>query len=169
MLVGIMSDSHGNAAATAQAVALLKKRGATKLFHCGDICGEAVLDELAGHDCSFVWGNCDRPPPSPPRYVASLGLTWPEGPVRLEVVGKRIAVYHGHEADLRAAVLERGLDYVFHGHSHEYDHYSENGCHVINPGAISRAGMRTVALLEMETGDVSFLRIDTGREVAAHR
>jgi len=61
MIVGIMSDSHGDANATARAVSVLESHGAQVLFHCGDICAMSVLDELAGRKAHFVWGNCDSP------------------------------------------------------------------------------------------------------------
>ena len=166
MLVGIMSDSHGDAAATAQAVALLTQSGARKLFHCGDLCGDAVLDELAGHDCTFVWGNCDAPSPATRRYVLALGLKWPQWPVRVTVDGKSIAVYHGHERRFKTASHDPGLDYVFYGHSHKYADHREKGCRFINPGALCRVPVRTVALLDLEGDDLSFLRIDSGKVVA---
>lgn len=165
MLVGIMSDSHGDAAATAQAVALLTRRGARKLFHCGDLCRHAVLDELAGHDCTFVWGNCDTPSPVLRRYVTALGLSWPRCPALATVDGKSIAVYHGHEPAFAKASHQPGHDYIFYGHTHKYSDHHENRCRFINPGALHRAPLRTVALLDLETDALTFLRIDTGQKV----
>ncbi|MFQ5423598.1 MAG: metallophosphoesterase family protein [Phycisphaerae bacterium] len=165
MRVGILSDSHGDAEATARAVALLEARGAEKLFHCGDLCSEAVLDELAGHDTTFVWGNCDAPTPTLRRYVAEIGLTWPQPPVIVELAGKRIGLFHGHEKDFRSAPAGDGLDYIFYGHTHVYDDRTENGCRLINPGALHRARVRTVALLDLASGELLFLRVDDGRAV----
>jgi putative phosphoesterase len=165
MLVGIMSDSHGDARATARAVSLLESRGAERLFHCGDICGEQVLDELAGHHCVFVWGNCDRPAATARRYVEHLGLAWPAHPQHATISGKRIGVYHGHERDFGAAASEHALDYLFYGHTHAYSDQMENGCRLINPGALYRARIRTVALLDLETNRLVFLQIENGKEV----
>ncbi|MFQ5430513.1 MAG: metallophosphoesterase family protein [Phycisphaerae bacterium] len=163
MRVGIMSDSHGDAAATTAAVSLLESLGAKRLFHCGDICGEAVLDALAGHACTFVWGNCDDPAPAMRRYVARLDLTWPELPVRVELSGKRIAVYHGHERGFSEAETEPKLDYLFYGHTHCCDDHRRNGCRLINPGALYRAAVHTVALLDLNTDDLAFHDLATGR------
>ena len=162
MLVGIMSDSHGDVRATAEAVLLLEERGARKLFHCGDLGGENILDELAGHDCAFVWGNCDYPNSSLRPYVEGLGLTWPELPMRLELVGKRIALYHGHEPEFAAAKREAGLDYLFYGHTHRLADRVQGSCRLINPGALYRATVHTVALLDLDTDQLTFLRLDTG-------
>ncbi len=167
MLVGIMSDSHGDAAATAQAVSLLESRGAKMLFHCGDICGEQVLDELAGHQCMFVWGNCDQPAPTVRKYVEHLGLTWPASPLHVTVSGKRIGVYHGHERHFDTATTEHSLDYLFYGHTHEYADHMENGCRLINPGALYSARVHTVALLDLEADRLVFLQVESGKEGAA--
>jgi uncharacterized protein len=162
MLVGIMSDSHGDAEATAKAVRLLEQRGAQRLFHCGDICGEEVLAELAGHECTFVWGNCDHPTAALEKYVVALGLPCPAGPQRCVLAGKHIAVYHGHEPAFRRASQERGLAYIFYGHTHRRSDHRESGCRLINPGALYRADVHTVALLDLKSADLQFLDIDTG-------
>ena len=165
MLIGILSDSHGDTAATAAAVRLLQQHGAVHLVHCGDICGEQVLDELAGHRCTFVWGNCDSPSPTMRKYVRALGLPWPEPPVILELAGKRIAVFHGHERTFAAAADRDDLDYVLYGHTHKYADRREGRIRFINPGALHRARPHTCAILDLTSGELSVLRIDTGEPV----
>ena len=164
MLIGILSDSHGDAAATADAVQLLEKNGAVHLVHCGDLCGEPVLDELAGHRCTFVWGNCDSPSPTMRKYVLALGLPWPEPPVILEFAGKRIAVFHGHERSFAAADRD-DLDYVLYGHTHKYADRRVGRIRFINPGALYRARIKTVALLNLKTDKLEFLRLESGSSV----
>ncbi len=165
MLVGIMSDSHGDAEMTRQAIALLESRGAKKLFHCGDLCGDGVLAALAGHDCAFVWGNCDEPGPLVRRYVHKLGLPWPEGPVRMELDRKQIALYHGHERGFRHAPTDDGLDYLFFGHTHQLADGQVGTCRVINPGALYRAAVHSVALVDLESDRLSFFEVETGEEL----
>ncbi len=166
MIIGIMSDSHGDAEVTARAVELLERHGAEKLLHCGDICSEGVLDELAGHDCTFVWGNCDEPDEMLRGYVATLGLPWPEWPIRIEIDGKRLGLCHGHEHGFITARREAGLDYLFHGHTHSASDYRENGCRIINPGALHRADPLTVAILDLETDELTFFDAGTGEPIA---
>lgn len=166
MLIGILSDSHGDAAATGAAVRLLEQLGAVHLVHCGDLCGEQVLDELAGHRCTFVWGNCDLPGPTLRRYVQRLGLPWPEAPVILEFDGKRIAVFHGHERMFAAAADRDDLDYVLYGHTHKYADRRIGRIRFINPGALYRARIKTVALLNLKTDQLEFLRLETGAVLA---
>jgi putative phosphoesterase len=162
VILGIMSDSHGDADMTRRAVALLLERGATKLIHCGDICGEGVLDALAGHDCVFVWGNCDQPSARTQKYVESLGLTPPDGPLELSIAGKRIGVFHGHEVEFSQSVESGGFDYIAYGHTHKYRDDRVNGCRVINPGALYRARVHTAALLDLSKDNLRFIRIDDG-------
>ena len=165
MLVGIMSDSHGDTVATAQAVELLIQHGAKKLFHCGDICGADVLSELAGHDSVFVWGNCDDFSSDLEAYVTTLGLPWPRPPIRIEIAGKRIAVCHGHEKDFRVAPAEPGVNYLFYGHTHRYADQHHGNCRLINPGALHRAAIKTVATLDLRSDELKFWRIDTGQQI----
>ncbi len=162
MRIGIMSDSHGDAAITADAVELLLERGASKLFHCGDLVGDQVLDVLAGHDCIFVWGNCDAPQPATRRYVEDIGLSWPAPGKVIHVAGQRIGIYHGHEPAFAVAARSGEYDYLFHGHTHEYRDVIEHGCRVINPGALYRARVHTVACLDLAGGKLELLRVEDG-------
>ena len=160
VVVGILSDSHGDAEATARAVRLLESRGATALFHCGDICGERVLDELAGRQAYFVWGNCDDPCPQLHSYVAALGLPWPNPSERISLGGKRIAMYHGHEREFPNALADGTLDYVFFGHSHRREDRRDGGPRAINPGALYRATVKSIALLDLARDGLTFLDLD---------
>lgn len=166
MIVGIMSDSHGDAAVTAKAVALLGGLGAEHFFHCGDVCGENVLAEMAGHPFTFVWGNCDDVSPAIRKYVETLGLPWPKRDTRIELADRRIGVYHGHEPGFASAASGVGLDYIFYGHTHQYADTKRGNCRLINPGALFRAKPKTCARLDLGTGELMVLRVDSGREVA---
>lgn len=162
MLIGVMSDSHGDAEASAKAVELLTRLGAEKLVHCGDICDIAVLDELAGRDAVFVWGNCDEPNASMRRYVAAIELPWPTVPVIFEADGKRFAVFHGHERGFGAAARSGEFDVIFYGHTHSYADHREGGCRLINPGALYRARVHTVAVLDTGTDELRFYDVESG-------
>ncbi len=174
MILGILSDSHGQADRTARAVEALREQGATALVHCGDVCGVAVLDALAGATPAwFVWGNCDLPEPGDERYAQTLGLHVPETiPTVLEFAGKRLAVFHGHERaferlyytllatdanwnDAGGASEQNGqYDYVLHGHTHEPRDVTVAGTRIINPGALQRAPIYTIATLDLTANQV---------------
>ena len=162
-----MSDSHGDAGQTRRAIKLLESHGATKLVHCGDVCSESVLDEFAGHDVTFVWGNCDSPSPQARKYVESLGLKWPKVPAELEVEGKKIAVFHGHERQFDPALESGQYDYVLYGHTHRFSDDRVGKTRMINPGALYRAAVKTVATLDPASGVLDFWRVDTGERVTS--
>lgn len=160
MLVGVMSDSHGDGEITAQAVALLKSRGCEALFHCGDVCSTSVLDALAGERAWFVWGNCDHAFMEWRPYVQSIGLAWPEAPVRVELAGRTILVAHGHERGFDEYSRRRGVDFLFFGHTHRYEQFRDGSVVCVNPGALHRARVKTVAVVNLETAGVLFLTPD---------
>ncbi|MFO0973254.1 MAG: metallophosphoesterase family protein [Phycisphaerae bacterium] len=163
MTVGILSDSHGDAATTGRAVALLEARGATALFHCGDVCALTVLDELVGRPAWFVWGNCDQPTAETRRYVERVGLTWPQSPVRVTLAGRSIALLHGHEPEFDAVVSGGECDYVFCGHTHVRADVRVGRTRVVNPGALHRARKKSVALLDLSRDALEFLNLSGER------
>jgi putative phosphoesterase len=163
MNLGIMSDSHGRAEPVRRALTLLDSRGADAIIHCGDVGRLDVLDELAGRRCWFVWGNTDSPRATWRPHVEALGLPWPDGPLELRLAGRRIAVFHGHERELSPAVQAAAYDYLFHGHTHQCDDYRTGGMRVVSPGALHRASVKTVALLNLATDHLEFLDLDGRR------
>jgi predicted phosphodiesterase len=96
------------------------------------------------------------------RYVHSLGLSWPEPPVILQLAGQRIAVFHGHERAFASATDRDDVDYVLYGHTHKYADRRIGRVRFINPGAIYRARIKTVALLNLKNDKLYFLRLENG-------
>lgn len=165
MIIGILADSHGDADRTERAFAILESHGAKKFFHCGDICGEPVLDVMAGRDCTFVWGNCDPESPLLTRYVKSIGLTPPKVPSHSNHAGKSIAVFHGHEREFSEFLRRPDCDYMFHGHTHRLADRRVGKCRIINPGALHRAEIHTAALLDLAKDYLRVLDVNEGRFV----
>jgi hypothetical protein len=163
MKIGILSDSHGRHLAVRHALAALESLGAEAFVHCGDVGGMAVFDELAGRAVHFVWGNTDVPDAVLEGYVEDLGLTLPNVPLSLTLGGKRIAVCHGHERCFERVILAAEHDYLFCGHTHERCDRRENGMRIINPGALHRARIKTVATLDLSTDELTFYAVDDSR------
>jgi putative phosphoesterase len=159
MILGILSDNHGHAKRVRRALDVLRKAGAGAFVHCGDIGDADVFDELAGERCWFVWGNNDWPDGPLLEAARRAGLDPPTDiPLRFELGGRRIAVFHGHEREFQHLLdrLEVGdpgdadVDYVFFGHTHVPADARLGGARLINPGALHRAPLRTVATLDLE-------------------
>lgn len=167
MLVGILSDSHGDAVMVAAALAMLHARGAQHFIHCGDIGSEGVLDRFAGLPTTFVTGNTDYDRDDLLRYGQQIGLQGYIPLADLTLDGKRMAIVHGDDAKLlQRLITSQDYDYVLHGHTHQRRETRSGRTLVINPGALHRAAEKTAALLDTATGFVEFLvtRIEIPRK-----
>lgn len=97
--VGLISDTHGKM----RPEALMALAGCAVIFHAGDVCSEAVLEDLASvAPCHAVAGNCDADP--------TLPLTFQQ-----EVGGVRFLIHHGH---LPVDVARFRPQVVVTGHTH---------------------------------------------------
>jgi putative phosphoesterase len=160
MKLGILSDSHGRVAILRQALARLDAEGVDAVIHCGDIGGIDSIEELAGRRAWFVWGNTDSPQPRWQVHVEELDLAWPAGPLRLTLDDHVIGVFHGHERGFGQAVKSGEYDYIFYGHTHEQGDKRVGRTRLINPGALHRVAVRTVAVLDLASDSLQFLTID---------
>jgi putative phosphoesterase len=162
MRIGVLSDSHGRAPITAHAVAALRDVGAELLIHLGDVCSEAVIDELVGHNAHLVFGNCDLDVRGLTAYAELLGITVAHPMGVLDVADKRIAFTHGDRESLMRQALADGADYLLHGHTHTVRDERVGRARIINPGALFRAARYTVALVEPAADRVQLIEIDPG-------
>lgn len=152
LLIGILSDSHGRAEMVARALALFDELGVAHVIHCGDVGGIEVFEELAGRPLTFVWGNTDVVTGGLMAFLNKMGITPPtDPPAVVELAGKRLAIFHGHEPQFEAALRSLRVDYLLHGHTHLVRDDRVGGKRVINPGALHRARVKTVATLDLAT------------------
>jgi len=158
MKVGILSDSHGQVQRTRTAITLLQAAGANEFIHLGDVEEDQVLDTLAGLSAHAVLGNCDRAQPLG-RYGEHIGIDMQHPLGRITIDGKVIAFTHGDDPDLMQSALDEGVDFLLHGHTHIRRDTVVGSTRVINPGALHRADIFTVALLTPATGELKFIRV----------
>jgi hypothetical protein len=172
VILGLLSDTHGRQDAARRAIKVLQQAGAQAFVHCGDVGGAGVFNELAGLRAWFVWGNSDDAGPLLRRHVQSLGLEVPaEVPLRLELAGKTIAVYHGHEQGFeRFARLADGgrvreleeltaVDYLLFGHTHKLFDERFGRLRAVSPGALFRVAVPSVATLDLRRDEVRFWEV----------
>jgi uncharacterized protein len=159
MKVGILSDSHDQVARTAIAAALLVDAGASAFIHCGDITVPQVVYELNARPSYFVFGNCDDDLSGLRQAIEGIGGTCLGDGGLIILGGRRIAVTHGHlEREIhRLEALEP--DYLLSGHTHCADDQRRGPTRWINPGALQRVKPWTVALLDLESDELSVLII----------
>lgn len=132
----MISDTHGKM----RPEALLALAGCEVIFHAGDVCGSAVLEDLATVAlCHAVAGNCDADPELPLTVLQEIG-------------GVRFLIHHGH---LPVDVARFRPDVVVTGHTHVPKIEQVGPVLYVNPGS---AGPRrfnlpvTVARLTIRAG-----------------
>lgn len=114
--VGLISDTHGKM----RPEALMALAGCAVIFHAGDVCSEAVLEDLASvAPCHAVAGNCDADP--------TLPLTFQQ-----EVGGVRFLIHHGH---LPVDVARFRPQVVVTGHTHVPKIERAGEVLYVNPGS----------------------------------
>ena len=159
MLIGILSDTHGRIGAAAAGIEALKAKGCEYFIHCGDVGSCDVLDCLAGLAAGFVFGNTDFDREELRRYSADIGVRCLETGDVLELDGKKLAVTHGDEVQILRRLLAGEPDYLLTGHTHVARDVKQGSTRWINPGALHRAAVKSVAVLDLEKDEVEFLEI----------
>ncbi|QDU34375.1 phosphodiesterase [Poriferisphaera corsica] len=168
-ILGLLSDSHGQAALTQTAVNILLDNQADILIHCGDICTPEVLDALAVNyppshpqagtqvEVHLVFGNSDYNYQSLATYAHSLGLIvdHPTGYITLPD-NRTLAFTHGHEHRILSTLLTQHTPFIIHGHTHRRTDFTEQSSRIINPGAFTRVSQPTVATLNTQTDKLVF-------------
>ncbi len=157
MIVGVLSDTHGKTQMAAAAVKLLLEQGAEYLIHCGDVGETDILDCLAGHPAMFVFGNNDWDRQGLASYAKHIGVVCGGQVGKLSFAGKPAVVMHGDDDRAISRVLvEQQVDYLFLGHTHKPMDSRHGRVRIINPGALSRAVQKTVAVLDTVADDLRF-------------
>jgi putative phosphoesterase len=163
MLIGVLSDSHGRASITVEAVRLLVDAGAERLLHLGDVGTDEVIEALAGVDARIVLGNCDYPEAPLIRHAERMGVAVDHPIGRFEVDGRTIAFTHGHLADCMQAALADTVDYLLHGHTHVVRDERVGPTRILNPGALFRAARYTVGVLDPTTDQFQVIELPSSR------
>jgi putative phosphoesterase len=161
MRFGILADTHDELSRARLAVQLLRAEGAEALIHCGDLFSPPIVFLLAGLPSWFVLGNHDSDMvPHLERAATEYGVVCLGWGGVVELAGKRIGVAHGHLSGDVRRVLAAHPDYLLSGHSHIASDTLVGSVRRINPGALHRADVFTVALLEVDLGEVRFLQVE---------
>lgn len=165
MILGLLSDTHGNAPRTRTALGLLRAAGAGHLVHCGDVGSEEVLlllleEKERGTPLDVAAGNVDEWNPDLVILAKHLGLPLRKS-VRMQVDGLQIAVCHGHDArEMDALLADPRLDVLFTGHTHQPRDEKRGHARVVNPGAVHRAKVPGVATFDTSTGRVEWIPLN---------
>ena len=156
--IGLLSDTHGVVDRTEFALECLLKAGATTILHLGDLGSEQVIDRLAGLPVRLLFGNVDEDRAFS-TYASRLDLVVDHSTMRLVVGGRRIIATHGHLESEMTQAVEARPDFIIHGHTHLIRDETIDGIRILNPGAVHRAAVWSVATLEPATGRFSVIEL----------
>ncbi len=109
-----------------------------------------MLDELKDSGAAFVWGDTDKDRMGLLRHGQRIGVACYGVLADLEIASKRIAILHGDDSKLLQRLLrEQQHDFVFWGHGADGEDRKVGKTHVIHPGSLYGAAVRTVVLLDV--------------------
>jgi hypothetical protein len=126
----------------------------------GDVETHSVLDEIAGSNVSLVFGNCDFVSRLHD-YAVNLGLDVLHPAGIIDINGLQIAFLHGDdEEQFQQFIEDEDISIIVHGHSHEKRDEMVKNTRCINPGALHRAPVYTVAVLDTSSDLLTFYELD---------
>ena len=157
MLIALLSDTHDHVANTQAALALLAPHKPEAYLHAGDLVSPSMLDLFKGLPFHFVFGNNEYDFAQLRSRALAIGLTCHSEHGDFTLGNARICLTHGHDGRLPRATRSGDFQYVIHGHSHIRRDERIGKTRIINPGALHRASVKSVALLDLATDQLTFL------------
>ncbi len=160
MLIGLVSDTHGDRLRTRAAIFMLDSLGVEAVLHCGDIGSPTIIEMFAAWPTHFVFGNCDGDRDLLRQTIARAKQFChePFGSITIESV--RIAFTHGDDGRLLEQLIAgEDWDIVCHGHTHVTREEHRGKTLVLNPGAVHRANPHSIATIQLPERTVNFVTI----------
>jgi putative phosphoesterase len=163
--IGVLADTHNNAANTEAALDLFRARQVNNLIHCGDVTSPDMLELYRGFQVWLVRGNNDHDwmgMRSVARRVGNVQYCGKDA--ELEFDGHQVAVCHGDDESLLHSLTRvNAYDWVFYGHSHRHEVEQVGRTKVLNPGALGGrhpyGEPRSVAVIHLDTQKEEFLTL----------
>ena len=135
----VLADTHNRLPESVREMA----KDADEIWHLGDVCAEAILDELRaiGPRVTVVRGNCDS------------NSEWPLV-VDLARGGLKFRLQH-----VPPDRLPEGVDVLLHGHTHVPRNERRGTVLFLNPGCVTRPNRgspQSVAWFEIADGKINW-------------
>jgi putative phosphoesterase len=158
MKLGLISDTHDNVANILRAVKTFQELGVEMVFHMGDIVAPATLQFFKGLKMKVIAGNCDGDLAKIESKCKEFGFEYLGASADLELDGKKIHLMHPDPSTEAPEKIGR-YAYIFHGHTHVRRNEVVDGTRIVNPGAHYWQSEGTIAVVELETGAVDFVKV----------
>lgn len=160
MNIGVISDTHDNFDSTKRAVEIFKQRDIKTVLHAGDIIDMVILDLFCDFDLFLVQGNGDPDIPQINKKLQSLKKNECHKHYDIQILGKNILLTHGDNIPHFRSAVESGMyDYIIKGHTHFPEDYIRNNIRILNPGALSRASIYSIGILDIEKNNWEIIEL----------
>ena len=162
MIIGLISDTHDHIDHLDQAVALFNQHDVDTVLHAGDYCSPFMIPPFEGLNLQGVFGNNDGDHYMLLQKFRDIDAVHLGTFGNLELDGCKIALYHGTDAPITAALEQSSkYDVVVTGHTHEQKAEMVDGTLSVNPGTAHGFGdTASVALLDTADLDLKFLNLN---------
>jgi putative phosphoesterase len=161
MLIGVVSDTHGQLVLARAAVRMLESLKVERVLHCGDIGSAEIISLFAAWPTHFVFGNVDYDRARFRAAIKEAGQTCHDNFGEVEWEARRIALLHGDDArKLDETILCGQYDLVCHGHTHVAAKRRVGTTLVLNPGAVFRANPHSIAVVELPAVEATIVPMD---------
>ncbi len=150
MIIGIVSDTHGQIEYTRRAINVLESLDVRQVLHCGDIGSPSIVPLFDGWPTHFVFGNVDHDEQGLRSGIEAAGQSCHGRFGSLELEGRRIALLHSDDGRrFRETIASDEWDLVCYGHTHVAEQHHEQRTLVLNPGALYRATPHSLAVVDL--------------------
>lgn len=174
MKIGVIADIHDNIDNLQKAFVILKKEKVAKVLFAGDLSAPFTISYFKQLEIPIfaVFGNIEGDHLGIVRRIKDLKLDFQYAPKQglmwdLNLSGKRIALYHGHQEEITNCIINSKIyDVVVTGHTH-YSHLKTvSNTLWLNPGCIcgyvsleQKPVTPSLAILNLKTLKAEFVKI----------
>jgi len=158
MKIGLISDTHDNVTNILKAVKIFQEERVEFVIHLGDLVAPATVQYFKGLKMKFITGNCDGDLHMIEEKCREHGYEYLGEFAELELSGKKIYLMH-YDPSKNAPDKIGKYDYIFHGHTHIRRDETLNGTRIVNPGAHYYRAEGTIAIVDVDKGDVKFVKV----------
>ncbi|MBM81078.1 MAG: YfcE family phosphodiesterase [Planctomycetaceae bacterium] len=160
MKIGIISDTHGHVNFATQGVRALREQDVEQVIHCGDIGSTTIIELFDGLSTHFVFGNVDWDQDGLKDEIAACGQTCHDEMGTASWAGREIAFLHSHDRNRYLETIQsQKYDLVCYGHTHKAEKHRDGKTLVLNPGALYRTSVRSVAVVDLETMEAEHIEV----------